>query len=513
MTARAALALTCALAAAIGVAATWPLVLDLGDRAPASVFTEGHIAALSVATRVPPWLTHTDLAGWPDGVDFRPLLWPSILLAHLVGGLAAYDLTVVFAPVVNVLGGWLLGRVLFGEDRAAIALGALLAFPPWVRTTLQNGQPEQAVLGLGAALVALTMWASAGSRHRLGAVAPAVALAGISAPHVVLATLAIVGVWAAAGARDAPRRMVVLALAAAGAVLVAAYHAPGFDRDIQHFFSPFGLLDAQNGPAPKRAVLLADLFWAARAPPGRGPGVVHLGYLGIPLVLGALAALPSVTPRRERWAIAAAILLLALAFGESGPFGFIVSVSSTLAASGTPYRFVLGAVLALSILVARTRWAPVVVLLSLVEAVWVDPRPLPFPLVEVETDPSSVVLRGGSGPVLDLPLVGRACREGAGHYLAEAGRHGRPTPLLLRSGDLAWGDKLGAQRVLTAALASPDCATLLPPLLGEYGAIVAHAHVACRLQERERACLTAAFGPPSSSGETSWWTLPPRTGR
>ncbi len=493
----------------VGVAATWPLVLHLGDHAPASVFTEGHIAALSVATHVPPWITHTGLAGWPDGVDFRPLLWPSILLAHLVGALAAYDLTVMLVPVVNVLGGWLLGRVLFGEQRAAIALGALLAFPPWVRTTLQNGQPEQAVLGLGAALIALGMWAAVGSHHRLWAVAPVVALAGISAPHVVLATLAIVGVWAAAGARDVPRRMVVLALAAAGAVLVAAYHAPGFDRDIQHFFSPFGLLDAQNGPAPKRAVLLADLFWAARAPPGRGPGVVHLGYLGIPLVLGALSALPRVTPRQERWAVAAAILLLALAFGESGPFGFVVSLSSTIAASGTPYRFVLGAVLALSILVARTRWAPVVVLLSLVEAVRVDPRPLPFPLVEVETDASSAAIRTGQGPVLDLPLVGRSCREGAAHYLAEAGRHGRPTPLLLRSGDLAWGDNLGAQRALAAALASADCPTLLPPLLARYGAVVTHGHGSCRLREPERACLEAVLGAPVTAGETAWWALPP----
>lgn len=495
-----------ALALAVGVAATWPLAASLGHLAPASVFTGGHVAALSVGTGVPPWSTHTDLAGWPLGVDFRPLLWPALGLARMVGALAAYDLTVLTTPLLNVLGGALLGRVLFGAGHPAVALGLLLAFPPWVRTTLQNGQPEQALLGYGAAAMAAAVWAATGPRGRLLVVAPAVALAGVSAPHVVLGTLVLVGVWALAGARREPRRLAALALAGVGALAVSAYHAPGFDRSVPHFFAPFGLLEAANGPAPKRAVLASDLFLPARMPPGRGPGVLHLGYLGAPLALAGLWSAWRVAPRGERWPLVAALLGLALAFGDTGPFGWLGALSSTLAASGTPYRFMIAVLLALAILVARSRWAPVVAALSLAEAVWVDPRPLPFPTVEWPVD-AGVDLGSGDGPVLDLPLASRSCREPAAHYLAEAGRHGRPSPLLLRSAELAWGADAASASALAQAFSSPDCAEALAPLVAGFGAVVVHPHVGCKVRGSERACLARVLGPPERAGDVEYWVL------
>ncbi len=487
------------------VACTWPLVLHLGDQAALSTFTGGHVAALSVATHVPPWSTHTALAGWPAGVDFRPLLWPSILLAQGVGALTAYNLTILLVPVANVLGGWVLGRVLFPEPRSALWLGALLAFPPWVRTTLQNGQPEQAVLGLAAALLALTIWASSGPRWRLMSVAPAVALAGISAPHVVLAGMVVIGVWALAGARSEPRRLVALALAALGASAVAAYHGPGFDRTLAHFFTPFGLLEAKNGPQPKRAALLVDLFFRARLPPGRGPWVVHLAYLGPALALAAVLG-----ARATKWAFVAGLVLVALAFGDAGPFRLLSALSSTLAASGTPYRFMLGAVFAFGIVVARTRWAPLVVAISLIEAVLVDPRPLPFALTTVPQDASSLALRGLGAegkPVLDVPLVAKACREAAAHYLTEAGRSGLPSPLLLRSGADAWGEDSAQLSALERAFSAEDCAAALTPLLTDYGAVVAHDHATCKLRDRDRACLVGALGAGTTEGETTWWRV------
>jgi hypothetical protein len=517
-----ALVLVAALALVVPVAATWPLAAELGQAAPASPFTGGHVAALSVATRVPFWSTHTDLAGWPGGVDFRPLLWPSILLARLTGPEAAYGLTLLTTPLVNVLGGVILGRALRFDGRAPVALGALLAFPPWVRTTLQNGQPEQALLGVGAMVVALGVWSLRGAAWRPLLVAPVVALAGVSAPHVVLAAL---GVLAAAvglggeGPGDAPgpvtggsadvarasrrwgRRAAVLAAAALGAAAVARYHTPGFDRSVAHFFAPFGLLDADNGPVPKRAVMAADLFAPARRPPGRGPWVVHLGYVGVPLLAAAITGV-----RRAPWALVAAGGLLICAFGDAGPYGLLARLSPALSASGTPYRFTLGVVLALAVLVCRTRVAWLVAALSVVEAAWVDPRPLPFERAALPVDEPAPELADTRGPVLDLPLVGRSCREGAAHYLAEAGRRDRESPLLLRSGDLAWGDALPDAQALDAAFRAPECVTKLGPLLEPYGAVVAHRHAGCRLETRVVSCLEGALGPGREHGDTTTWS-------
>ena len=497
----ASLSIACLAALAVTVAVTWPLALHLSEVAPRSTFTGGHVAALSIATHVPPWSTHTDLAGWPGGADFRPLLWPTIALAHLVGALTAYNLTILLVPSLNLLGGWALGRALFAENRAALLLGALIAFPPWVRTTLQNGQPEQAILGLAAAILALSVWSVQGTRWRMLLVAPAVALAGISAPHVVLAGLGVLGVWALAGVRTERRRLVVLALAGVGAGAVARYHAPGFDGSITHFFAPFGLLDATAGPTPKRAARLVDLFFEARLPPGRGPWVVHLAYIGPPLAVAA-----ALGAARSRWAVVAGLVLVVAAFGDAGPFRWISGLSSTIAASGTPYRFIAGAVLAFSIAAARTRWAPLVVAFSLVESALVDPRPLPFALAKMPQDAPAI--SDVRGAVLDLPLVSRGCREAAAHYLAEAGRNGRASPLLLRSGVGAWGADPSRLAALEGAFSAPDCAARLPPLLNDFAVVTAHDHGDCRLPKAHIACLTQVLGVGTTVGETTFWAIP-----
>jgi hypothetical protein len=108
--------------------------------------------------------------------------------------------------------------------------------------------------------------------------------------------------------------------------------------------------------------------------------------------------------------------------------------------------------------------------------------------------------------VLDLPLVGRSCREGAAHYLAEAGRRDRESPLLLRSGDLAWGDALPDAQALDAAFRAPECVTKLGPLLEPYGAVVAHRHAGCRLETRVVSCLEGALGPGREHGDTTTWS-------
>jgi hypothetical protein len=450
-----------------------------------------------------PWATYTQQAGFPLGVDFRPLLWPLGLFSRLTGAVSSYNLLLLTTPALNVLGGYVLGRRLALPSPASAALGLSLAFPPWVRTTLENGQPEQALLGAGALLLAAVMWAQHGRSPRLILVPIATSLLGIATPHVVLATLVLAGGWLIFAGK--PRRGWLGLGLVAGAVAVARYHAPGFDSSIEHFFAPFGLLDASAGPAPKRAIDITELVWKTTIPPGKPPYVVHLGYLGVPLCFAT--ALAARVPA-ARWTVAGTVACVVLAMGDRGPFGVLAWISPTIAASGTPYRFMLGAVLAASIAAAFTRWGPVVAALSLVESVWADPRPLPFGLLPLPSDPSSLAIRQESGPVLDLPPSG-TCRDAAGHYLVEATRHGLPTPLVLRSGGAAYAHDPALSTQLEAALSSGDCARLLAPLLDDYPVVVAHRHRDCLLRETQLQCLITVLGRGHQTPTVAWWVRAP----
>jgi hypothetical protein len=221
----------------------------------------------------------------------------------------------------------------------------------------------------------------------------------------------------------------------------------------------------------------------------------------------ALAALAGV--RGAPWALVAGLALLWLAFGDAGGlYPAIAAVVPPVSASGTPYRFVLGAILAFAVLAARTRAAPWVAALSLMEAAWVDPRPWPFASTEALSHPGLRALRGTAGAVLDLPRVGRACPDEAAHHLAGVSAHGMPSPLLLRQADAAWGDNGERARALDEALVSADCAERLPPLLVGYGAVVVHLHGDCALRRRSLHCLDDVLGHPTEEDGARWWRVP-----
>ncbi len=486
------------IALVVGVAATWPLAMSPWSTLSWSPFAEGHAAALGFAARTPPWNTHLELAGWPSGVDFRPLLWPASLLAVATGSLLAYAILLVAIPALNVLGGVCLGAALRMPPAAAAILGALLAFPPWVRTTLQNGQPEQAWLGMGAAVVAAAI-ACAERRGSAWAAVPIVVFAGgVATPHVVIASMLLLGSWSLWGARASPPRLLVVPLAALGAAGVVAWHGAGLVDD--SLFAPLGTLDDHAGPVLKQSAVAFDLFLPARPPPGKGPWVVHLAYVGLPLLLGAVAGRKA-TP----WALAAAAVALVLALGDHGPMRWL---GGALHPSAVPYRFTMAVVMGLAVAAASTRWGPWLAILSLLEAAVIDPRPLPFETALVRLDPSAEVIGDGQGAVLDLPVASTTCRKLAGHYLVEAGRHGRPVPLVLRSGFEAYGEEAPRMAAIDAALLSPDCAERLPGLLGNYTTVVAHRHAYCLFRESQLNCLRKVLGPGEESGEVYWWGRP-----
>lgn len=533
--AEARLLLACVAAAiALGVAITWPTILDIRTVSSISRFAEGHIAALGIMARTPPWETWTPLAGAPHGVDFRPLLWPVGLLARATGAVAAYNLLLIATPALNLLGGWLLGKALgLGGNRAA-ALGAALSLPAWVRVTLQNGQPEQALLGSGALLIAAVVWASRGSAARMALIPVATFGLGVATPHVVLGSLVVAGAFGVFTRRLRP--LITASLALLGALAVGEYHSPGFDTSVPHFFAPFGLLDAAEGPVPKRSIQWLELILPAALPPGKAPFVLHLGYVGLPLFAGAAWA-------ASRWMRSGRNAGQAdpsvLGFGVAGvacigfaaaDAGLFAPFSATLAASGTPYRFILGAVLAFSVAAAYTRGIWPVAILSLAEAVQVDPRALPFPTWRLPNDVSSADIArrtvgfdstpesaardapadiiGRDRILLDLPPPG-TCRSVAGHYLIEAGEHGLPVPLSLRSGADALPHAPTLSGQLESALNAPDCPGQLAPLLAGFDVVVAHRHDSCLLRETQLRCIQTVLGTGHQTSEVSWWFVAP----
>ncbi|MDP2306733.1 MAG: hypothetical protein Q8P18_11980 [Pseudomonadota bacterium] len=510
---------------AIGAAAVWPVPTAVRALVPDTTFTDGHRIALGFADGTLPFFTRTgartlDIAG---GADFRPLLWPADLLAAVAGPLLALNLVFILIPAFNAVCGWILGAALRLGAWSRFVLGAAIAFNPWVHTTLANGQLEQAVLG-GAALV----WAVAllgAARPWIGAPLLAVTTfaVGTAAPHVALAACAALPIWAvvslvAEGRQDRRsavfvgiRWLLLIGAAAIGAQAASRYHAPNFDAVVR-LFAPFGSVDAAPvGAQVKRAVLLSDLFVAPGLPPRLANGVVHSGYLGVPLLVAALAGVGW-----RRAPLLAGLACLVLAFGAGTtfplPYAGLEALSPTIAASGTPYRFLIGAIVGLAASAAAIPWGPRGAL-ALVALLWAsgwtgDPRPLPLASVAVAHDPSTVALSVGTGPVLDLPVPGPRCKEGATHYLLEATEHGRPVPVVLRPSSEAWpkGDRAFARRV-DAGLNPCDPDVLAEIRAAGFTAVVAHGHRNCNLAPEEAACLRTAFGPGTSQGKVTWWSI------
>ncbi len=530
------------LAIVVGAAAVWPAPLHPSGLVPATPFTDGHRIALGFgAGTLGPRII--DVAG---GADYRPLLWPANLLAGLVGPTRALVAVFTLTPLFNAACGWILGRALRLGPWSAFVLGAAVAWNPWVHATLTNGQLEQAVIG-GAALV----WAAAVGPRRVWVAAPLTAVVtcavGTAAPHVALAACAglpILGVGAVVAATRRPRPawredargypagagpvearasvpaelarwVFVVGAAAAGALLAARYHAASFDAVVR-LFAPFGSVDgAPVGAQVKRAVLAVDLLRPPQVPPRLANGVVHSGYLGWALAAAALGGL-----YWRRAPLFAGLACLALAFGSGGgrlPYALLEALSPTVAASGTPYRFLIGAVVGLAASAAAIPWGPRGAL-ALVALLWADgwrgdPRPLPLATEAVVHDASTPALAAGEGPVLDLPVSGPRCKEGATHYLLEAIEHGRPVPIVLRPGYEAWPrpgqrpvDGDFAKRV-DGGLAGCDAAVIEAIRAAGFTAIVAHGHHDCNLEPAEVACLRRVFGPGQAEGKVVWWEI------
>ncbi|MDP2311492.1 MAG: hypothetical protein Q8P41_01190 [Pseudomonadota bacterium] len=510
---------------ALIVAPVWAAPTTL---APQTRFTDGHLLGIALWAgplgngQLPGF--HTPIVAWPTGADLRPLLWPSTLLGAIVGTPLALALTFAAVPAFNLASGWVLGAVLGREIAGRALLGGLLAFHPWVVETLANGQVEQAILGGAALQLAASLWA-ARSPSRAALLLPGVvtALLGWAAPHVALAGCVVTGLWALVEmARGGPRVrwLLVLAVVAAGAFAVQAYHAPSFAPGV-HVFAPKGSDGRPTGlvDLPEATTLRSLLL----PPTVKGvPPVFHPNWLGAVLLLGA--AVGAARDRSARGGLLVAAVVTTFSLGpvlELGgtstlplPWAALAALAPTVARSMSAYRLVMGAVLALAVVASagprRVVVSLVVIALALGEAYATSTRPLPLPAQPAPADPSRAALAAGTGPVLDLPLAGPTCPLGTAHYLHEAAATGRPVPLQLTNPRAGYAAVAGLVGGTTRAWNRADCPDQLATLLAAmpFTTIVLHQHDRdCPASPRMAACLGAALGPGTTAGGVTWWDL------
>lgn len=526
----------------VGVVHTGAPLLAPGTTAPLTRFTAGQFINLALGARELPWPTHTDLLGYPTGAGFAPLLWPALPVARALGATAALTLVFTLLPLANALCGWVAARWLGATPWGAFAAGGLCALNAWSHNTLGNGQLEQVPLG-AAALTWAGLVAAFQRRTPVWVPGALVVATGLAAPHVGLASLVGVALLALAfplapdlfpapRARERlplPRRVAAvlpaLVFVGIGAALVHLYHSPQFG-DGTYVFAPKGAVTtAQAGPELPGVFEVATprrLFLPPDAPAPQAQGVAHSAYLGWVPLLAALLASRAARP----WRLVAVVLAVAALGEHVDVFGLRVplpaawygELSTALSRSANPYRLVLGAVAALSLASAWSvrRAGPALLLVALAwgEVGLTRTRAIPLPSQPWAPNAATVALRGGVGPVLDLPLASPACPDVGWGYATQAMWHDRPVPVTLRFDWRAWGTLEGWAHRAARTLDSPDCDARLPALLDEAGftAVVLHADARCPIPPRARACLDAAYGPgdssPSDGAPTlTWWSV------
>ncbi len=496
-----------------------PSWVEAGTAIPATRFTGGHVAGAWLGAKAGVFGTSTPLARWPDGASLRVLMWPLSAAALALPVPWVLLLAWTLVPAFNGLGGYALGRALGGSPAAAAVAGGLVAWSPWVRGTLGNGQLEQAVVGVVALVWAAAVLAEA-HRAALGGVLVAVVSGGLAAPNLALAALVGLGGLAAGRVLAAPRAdrgrravgyAAALALGAAGALVVNAWHAPAMAATGGLFRPSTG---AMPGHALTEVATLTGLVRPAGVPPGQD--VQHVIFIGWVLILvGVVAALR----RAGAGALAAGALALVFAFGpavEVGgqalalPLAALEAAAAIAARSGQAYRFVaataVGLAVAGGLALGDRRWAAALVGLAWAEAALGPGQPLPQPALPMAPH-ASLVEVAGDAPLLDLPLArGPGCREAARHFFRSQPLHGRP---LLHDLDAPAGYAMGAPSAdrLRATLGSPACAAAFPPLVEEVAVIVLHDDLdGCPPPPGAADCLTRAFGAPAGQADhVTWW--------
>lgn len=507
-----------------------------GTRLLANPFTGGQVWAADLVGEAlwrGDWPDPTDQAGFPGERAARFVAWPVLLLAAALRPLLSAGLVVHLAcllgPALGGVAAWALFRTLSPQGRPALQIaGAVLyAVAPVTLGAALSGQVENTQTWVLPGLLLLT-WAGARWGAGLLGIPLLWAAGALTSPY--LAMLASFGAcWIALlRRREGLRAALPLALAIPGLWLASRYLDLGAFDPATVLYRPS--YTGQGWPElwvrPLPVASLDGLLLGTVVPQVKAM-VLHQPYLGLPLLLGALA----LGGERARWgalALGGALLALGprLAWGEGplslGGHGFLLPaqalrwVDHPLAHGGQYYRASLLGVLGLAGMLAagRPRRALALAALALVLVGGADALRsvrspgLPWPTWEQPTQAWARWAELPEGAILHLPM--HSTQLPPCHPLRLAGRpvHGRAMSDLPRAWTEVPQDPLLA-RTWAASLASPQGSLPGPAELAQAGFALAVLDLPAIPERRgllQR--LTAAWGPPDGQVQgLAWWAL------
>lgn len=422
----------------IAVAATWPLILRLGDALPIRLDGGPLLNSLILAwgaDRLP-----YGLQGWWDLPIFHPYPYGLAFSENLLGivlvtapiqwltgnPVVVYNLVHIGSYVLAGGGMYLLASSLTGSRPSAAVAGLLFVFVPF---RAQEAHHLQSLMygWMPIGLWALHRYFTTGRRTALAGFAAAFLFAGPSNGHFFYffaATVAVVaGLELAYRVRSRPRMLIELPVAAGimlAAVLpvmsgyLAARSLYGMERSRQEVISYAANTVAWLNPGYCLAALAlcglvaTCLRGGATGTAARDERHITIMYTLVAVVGVALALGPEPTVNGVR--------LMA-----SGPYDWLLGIVPGLDGIRVPRRAIIITLLALTVLAAfgtrfllerlPTRLARMTVLLLCGVAVVESEAYRPFPLVAADTPPSLQAAHEWlrprpPGAVLTLPAIG-----------------------------------------------------------------------------------------------------------
>lgn len=497
---------------------------------PITEFTEGHLAGTAVG--VVEWEKDSlfdlfvDDIGWPDGLVYRPMMWPSIALGIFFGPVMAINLLWSYALSWNAICGFFLLRVLGLSRVSAVVAGSLMAWNPWVRTTLSNGQFEQSFIGTIALLWGMVFLAERNRWFGVLGTFWVVLLGGLAVPNVALTglvALPVLGAWRVLGnvRRLIPWSLCACATIGAG-LLVNGYQSAGFSSDEPQFFSPRRADDSSMDnvatldslfSSPTKIVSnnqVAHIPYQGEIWPKAGTIGAFLG--GGVGVMGLLATVdmvhfslgPQVKIEEDTYYL---------------PVSWLAHYAPILAQSGSYYRFALGGFVGFALCVGagihRVRSFSLILSMvlgglivqeSMEETEKMKGHPIPLSASTAFLhDVAS--LRGGKGAVLGLPLLKNMnCDKGSFGYVKEYWLHRRPIlhtmepPIRYRSNE----PKISR---LMRVLDDAQCASKISAAIRRLsvGAVIFYTKSQCNLSQEQKECLQKGLGVPQKSRGVWIW--------
>ncbi len=537
----AALAFAATLAALCAL--SWPMPVHLSDWHLLTSFGDSHAWTFEwlwrtlAAGELP---TRTLDAGFPEERVVRIIGWgPALLYLGLRAAMAplpAANLTQLLALPLSALAAYALLRRWTGlAPLAAAGLATGWALSPTLLSTYGMGEISNTQAWVLPGL--LYLLGRAGEDRRWLLALPPFALASVfSSPYFGLAMPLLVGVWAlwrAWRARGEPLAA-RLGVPAAAVLAVGLGMAPsglyylhaGADGP-EALFRPAqqasGITERLPFPPP---VARPDALVLDREPDPRSAyEAMHVSYLGLPLLVGAL-----VLGRRGRgWAAGVALALggalLALgpwlAWGDDYvraggmvfplPARVLEILGYPTRKGGMYFRFAvlstLGLVLVLGAGLAERRRAAALAwglaLLQVLDGVRATGPLWPRPAERVPDLEILSSLRGGEGAVLELPLQGPLDAASGQPALLRALFLERPTSALPRD---VRPRESALPPLLERAVASGDPAEALRA--EGFGLVILPRVLSPELDPTERA-LVRALGEPDAEGASRYWILEP----